>query len=61
MIFFELKAAAFNHLGQFERFTTNYSFLFSSSANKFLKKAEKQLAKRIINRIEKLAEDPFPL
>ena len=41
----------------YNRFTIE----FSSHAKKFLKKAEKQLAKRIINRIEKLAEDPFPL
>ena len=40
----------------YNRFTIE----FSSHAKKFLKKAEKQLAKRIINRIEKLAEDTFP-
>jgi mRNA-degrading endonuclease RelE of RelBE toxin-antitoxin system len=33
---------------------------FSSSARKFLEKAEKELAMRIVQRIEKLAEDPFP-
>ncbi len=33
---------------------------FSSPAEKFLKKAEKQLAQRITEKIEKLAEDPFP-
>ena len=33
---------------------------FSNSAKKFLKNAEKQLAARIMERIEKLAEDPFP-
>ncbi len=32
----------------------------SSYANKFLKKAEKKVAQRIIERIEKLSEDPFP-
>ncbi|MBI2564533.1 type II toxin-antitoxin system RelE/ParE family toxin [Candidatus Woesearchaeota archaeon] len=32
----------------------------SSLAHHFLKKADKQLAQRIIQRIEKLAEDPFP-
>ncbi|HLC52348.1 MAG TPA: type II toxin-antitoxin system RelE/ParE family toxin [Candidatus Nanoarchaeia archaeon] len=32
----------------------------SSSANKFLKKSEKLIAQRILDRIEKLAEDPFP-
>mgnify|MGYP001576217767 CR=1 FL=1 len=33
---------------------------FSSSAKKFLKKAEKYVTKRIINEIEKLRADPFP-
>ena len=33
---------------------------FSSHAEKFLKKSDKQLSERIIERIEKLAEDPFP-
>ncbi|MDP3734006.1 MAG: type II toxin-antitoxin system RelE/ParE family toxin [Nanoarchaeota archaeon] len=33
---------------------------FSSTAKKFLKKAEKDVAKRIITEIEKLKEDPFP-
>ena len=33
---------------------------FSSSARKFLKKAEKLIAKRIITHIEELLEDPFP-
>ena len=33
---------------------------FSSSAKKFLKKSEKQIAERIIDRIEKLKEEPFP-
>lgn len=33
---------------------------FSNSAKKFLKNSEKQLAARIVERIEKLAEDPFP-
>ena len=33
---------------------------FSSHAGKFLKKSDKQLSERIIERIEKLAEDPFP-
>ncbi len=37
-----------------------FSVEFSSSATKFLKKAEKQLAKRLIERIEKLTDDPFP-
>ena len=32
----------------------------SSYAKRFLKRAEKQLASRIIERIEKLAENPFP-
>lgn len=33
---------------------------FSSSAKKFLKKGDKQIAKRILNKIEQIAEDPFP-
>lgn len=33
---------------------------FSSQATKFLKKAEKQVAKRIIEKAEKLRIDPFP-
>ena len=33
---------------------------FSSQARKFLKKAEKQVAERIIEKIEKLKKDPFP-
>ena len=33
---------------------------FSSQAKKFLKKADKILAKRLIERIEELSEDPFP-
>ena len=37
-----------------------FSIEFSGAAAKFLKKADKQLAKRIIDKIEELAEDPFP-
>jgi len=33
---------------------------FSSSAKNFLKKTDKQLVTRIIVRIERLAQDPFP-
>ena len=33
---------------------------FSTSASKFLKKADKQLAKRLVDEIEKLTKDPFP-
>ena len=33
---------------------------FSSHAKRFLKKSDKQLAVRIVERIEKLAKDPFP-
>ncbi|PIN76233.1 hypothetical protein COV18_00340 [Candidatus Woesearchaeota archaeon CG10_big_fil_rev_8_21_14_0_10_37_12] len=33
---------------------------FSTHAEKFLKKSEKELAKRLVERIEKLAIDPFP-
>ena len=33
---------------------------FSSQARKFLKKTEKQIAKRIVEEIEKLTHDPFP-
>ena len=37
-----------------------FSVEFSSDAKKFLKKAEKQVTERIINKIKKLKEDPFP-
>lgn len=37
-----------------------FSVEFSSQAKKFLKKAEKELVERILDRIEKLKEDPFP-
>lgn len=33
---------------------------FSNSAKKFLKKSDLQLAKRLIDKIEELAKDPFP-
>lgn len=33
---------------------------FSSSAKNFLKKSEKEIVKRIIEKIEKLKVDPFP-
>ncbi len=33
---------------------------FSLSADKFLRKANIKLAGRLVKRIEKLAEDPFP-
>jgi len=33
---------------------------FSNSASRFIKKADKQLAKRLIDKIEELCEDPFP-
>ncbi|MEK6936843.1 MAG: type II toxin-antitoxin system RelE/ParE family toxin [Nanoarchaeota archaeon] len=32
----------------------------SSQAKKFLKKAEKELSKRLVEKIEKLIIDPFP-
>ncbi len=37
-----------------------FSVDFSSHAKKFLKNAEKQVASRVIERIERLASDPFP-
>lgn len=37
-----------------------FSAEFGSDAKKFLRKAEKDIAKRIIERIEKLKEEPFP-
>jgi len=37
-----------------------FSVEFSSLAKHFLKKSDKPLTERIIQRIEKLAEDPFP-
>jgi len=33
---------------------------FSSRAKKFLKKLDKQIAERIITKIERLAKDPIP-
>ena len=37
-----------------------FSVEFGSDAKKFLKKAERQIAERIVKRIIKLKEDPFP-
>ena len=37
-----------------------FSVEFGSDAKRFLKKAEKQIAERIVKRIRKLREDPFP-
>ncbi|MBI2523310.1 type II toxin-antitoxin system RelE/ParE family toxin [Candidatus Woesearchaeota archaeon] len=37
-----------------------FEIQLSSHAKKFLNKAEEQLAKRIIERIEKLCAEPFP-
>ena len=37
-----------------------FSVEFGSDAKKFLKKAERQIAERIVKRIIKLREDPFP-
>jgi mRNA interferase RelE/StbE len=37
-----------------------FSVEFGSEAKKFLRKAEKQIAERIVKRIRKLREDPFP-
>lgn len=37
-----------------------FSVEFGSDTKKFLRKAEKDIAKRIIARIEKLKEEPFP-
>jgi len=37
-----------------------FSVEFGSDAKKFLKKAERQIAERIIEKIRKLREDPFP-
>ena len=37
-----------------------FSVEFSSTAAKFLKKSDKQLAKRILEKIENLSKDPFP-
>jgi len=37
-----------------------FSAEFGSDAKKFLKKAERQIAERIVKRIRKLREDPFP-
>ena len=37
-----------------------FSVEFGSDAKKFLKKAERKIAERIVKRIRKLREDPFP-
>lgn len=37
-----------------------FAIEFSNAAKKFLKKADKQLAQRLIKRVERLAVDPFP-
>jgi mRNA interferase RelE/StbE len=37
-----------------------FSVEFGSEAKKFLKKAERQIAERIVKKIRKLREDPFP-
>lgn len=37
-----------------------FNVAFSSQAKKFLKKAEKELSKRLVEKIEKLTIDPFP-
>jgi mRNA interferase RelE/StbE len=37
-----------------------FSVEFGSDAKRFLKKAEKQIAERIIKKIRKLRDDPFP-
>lgn len=37
-----------------------FSAEFGSDAKKFLRKAERDIAHRIIERIEKLKEEPFP-
>ena len=37
-----------------------FSVEFSSYAKRFLKKAEKEIAERIVSRIKKLRENPFP-
>ena len=37
-----------------------FNIEFSSSAKKFLKKVDKQLAKRVLTGIEQLTHDPFP-
>jgi len=37
-----------------------FAIELSSHAKRFLKKADKQISIRIVERIEKLAEDPFP-
>ena len=37
-----------------------FSVEFSSQAKKFLKKSDKELAARIIKKIENLSTDPFP-
>jgi len=37
-----------------------FSAVFGSDAKKFLKKADKEIARRIIEKIEKLKIEPFP-
>ena len=38
----------------------NFEVHLSSRANKFLKKADKDLYNRIVSRLENLVQDPFP-
>jgi len=38
----------------------NFEVHLSSKATKFLKNADKELYNRIINKLKKLSEDPFP-
>jgi mRNA interferase RelE/StbE len=37
-----------------------FKIFYSSSAEKFLEKLEKQISKRILDKIEKLSENPVP-
>lgn len=37
-----------------------FSVEFSSDSEKFLKRAERKVVDRVLDKIEKLKEDPFP-
>ena len=37
-----------------------FKILLSSHSKKFLKKSDKQLSQRLINKIKELSHDPFP-
>ena len=45
---------------EFDLWEQMFNIEFSSAAKKFLKKAEKHVAKRLLDKVEELSKDPFP-